>query len=961
MLLGQNEVQEATIVSNGYPGQFGTLAGANITYITKSGGNQYHGRAIYYWNGSSFNAQEWFSHQAGGPKPFSNANQWGGDIGGPIKKDKLFWYFNSEGLRVVLPSSSNAVIPSPDFEVATLNNLVTSGLTNTIPFYCAQGTTIASPTQGSFTCNVASPSGINSGAGIFNLFNNAPGASKALPGSGPTDTTGGCDGSVTLSGGAPCADWFRSQAGNFTYEYLLSTRVDWNIGSKDRMFIRVESDRGNQATYTDQISPIFNANSFQPEYQGQLVETHTFGASAVNQFILSGAWYSAIFAQSNPSGAFNAFPSDLIMANGSYSYLGGEQFAFPQGRNVTQIQAADDFSMTIGNHALKVGAKFRRYDITDHGYSDRLNGLILPLDQAALFDGGGTSGGDISLLQQNFPSRLTEPFAYYEMAGYVEDGWHIRPNLTITGALRLEHPSNVVCQTNCFAETIPWADLNHDPTIPYNQAIKVGGHTMLPGFTNIEWQPRVSFAWQPFGAQRNTVIRGGVGIFYDGFQASLAENFAQNYPNYNQFTVAGDNLSPTQTDSNLFLDAQALNTAFVNGFSSGGTVASIAASLPPNAAPFFSPPGLTTSQKFINAPQYQKWSLDFQQGIGHTMSFDVQYVGNHGIHEIVPDAAINAYCPASATTSCSLGGAGFAGLPTNPPDSRFLTTTLIQTVGNSNYNGITLSFKRQFASGIVNVNYSYSKVDDYGDGLEPFNYKTNTGIGTTEYPNSLQSMYGPADWDVRHYVSANYVWDLPIRRALFGHGWAPLVDGWTVSGTVFFRTGLPYTVIDGGSTSTLNSFGYGNAAGSNVFGNFSGSATGQAYMSCGAGGASVSQCLNPNLFSTAISYDALGNVTSAGFGNTTRNQFYGPHFFDADFTVMKKTKIPGWERGELGIGFQFFNVFNHPNFDQPLADVSNPNFGQIFTTVGPPTSILGSFLGGANSPRLIQVKAQLTF
>ena len=118
LLLGQNEVQEATVVSNGYSGQFGTLAGANINYVTKSGGDEFHGRAIYYWNGSAMNAESYLSKAAGNVKPFSNANQWGGDFGGPIKKDKLFFYFNTEGLRVILPSSASVNVPTLAFENA---------------------------------------------------------------------------------------------------------------------------------------------------------------------------------------------------------------------------------------------------------------------------------------------------------------------------------------------------------------------------------------------------------------------------------------------------------------------------------------------------------------------------------------------------------------------------------------------------------------------------------------------------------------------------------------------------------------------------------------------------------------------------------------------------------------------------------------------------------------------------
>ena len=1000
LMLGQNEVQEATVVSNGYSGQFGTLAGANINYVTKSGGNDYHGRAIYYWNGRTLNAESWLTKNSGAPRPFSNANQWGGDAGGPIKKDKLFWYANTEGLRVLLPTSTEVFVPTPDFEVSTLNNLVANGLSASVPFYC-QNITITSPHQGSFTCPAAGPAPNipgqvvrTVGQGIFNLFNTAPGVQRAnltspslTPGvycdnsSNASTLPAGCSLAATASfptglgcsnypglgvGAAalPCAQSFRSGVGNLTTEWTLSARIDYNYGPNDRVFIRAESDRGNQATYTDPINALFNASSFQPEYQGQLIETHTFNSTTVNQFILSGTWYSAIFTNGNRSGALNAFPTTLYFAgdgslgaqSGSFPFqVGGGLYDFPQGRNVTQYQIQDDVSKTRGNHAVKFGVKFKRYDYTDHGFQNRLVGRLIPLSLDDFAWGGtgndgavpGTAGGDANsnggatILQQRFPTAVEQPFAYYQLGAYVEDGWRIRPNLTITGALRLEHPSNVICRHLCFAESNPWFSLTHSGSIPYNQVITTGVEQFLPfGFQNLEWQPRVSFAWQPFGTSRNTVIRGGIGIFYDGFQSSLANNFAINPPNSNRFNPLGDNLAPTETTGNLFIDTAAINNAFVTGFITGQTRAQIIANIAatnPTAAAFFSPPNLTSSDRFTNAPQYQKWSLEWQQQLDRNDVVGVQYVGNHGIHELIRNAGVNCH---RATFACTrpLGA---------PSDPRFNVAEVEESSGLSNYNGLIVTFKRQFSSGIVNFNYAYSKAMDMSEGLDPFNFNTNLSIEFQEDPLNLRRNYGPADWDATHYISANYVWELPVRKAFFGHGWKQLVEGWQVSGTVFYRTGLPYTVIDGVTDSSLSSRGYG----SQVFGNFSGTSLGQAYIPCGSGSGSPDTCLNPALFSRS----------PTGFGNLGRNSLRGPHFFDTDFTVIKKTKIPGWERGELGIGFQFFNVFNHANFDQANQDVSSGSFGATVAQVASPTSILGSFLGGDNSPRIIQLKAQFTF
>lgn len=980
LLLGQNEVQEATVVSNGYSGQFGTLAGANINYVTRSGGNDFHGRAIYYWNGSAMNAESYISKAAGSPKPFSNANQWGGDMGGPIKKDKLFWYVNTEGLRVVLPVAYDVLTPTPAFESQVIDNLNTAGLQASIPFYCTNA--LAAPSLPAACANV-SPAAVNipgspvksGGVGMFNLFNAAPGFANAkniaavgtfVDNAGNSFFTGpGCSnypglGTAATAAAAaalpPCALQYHVNPTTFSYEWLLAGRVDYNLGTRDRIFVRAQTDRGDQATYTDPINSVFNAHSYQPEWQGQLVETHTFGANTVNQFILSGAWYSAIFRNASRNASLAAYPTDLLMNDGSLGNfqngfaIGGEDEAFPQGRNVTQFQVSDDASRTIGNHAVKFGMKYRRYDVTDHTYFNRQFGIVIPfsLDDFAwggIGQDGQVVGGGTTQLQQRFPTALEEPLAYYTVAGYVEDGWRIRPNLTITGALRIEHQSNPICRSLCFAESTPWLLLAKDPTgqVPYNQTITTGLEHLLPGFTNIQWEPRISFAWQPFGGKHDLVIRGGIGIFYDGFQGSLAGTFASNPPNSVRFNRNAGIFSPTETSTlNAFAALAQFNTLFQQGFFLGQNESTIAANVAAATGIGFRAPTFTTSDGFTDAPQYQKWSLEVQKGIGRSMAVDVQYVGNHGIHLLQQNAGVNAFVPG-----------GFADLPSSKPDARFTATNLLQSSGVSNYNGLIISVKKQWGGSLVNFNYAWSHAFDESEGLDPFNLATNTSIRFQEDPLNLRRNYGPADWDARHYVSANYIIDLPVRRALFGHGWKPLVEGWQVSGTVFFRTGLPYTVIDSFAPPLQSSaFSYG----STVFATYNGASVGQAYVSCGGPAnfsPNVKTCLDPTLFTGA------GSETD--FGNLGRNAFRGPRFFDTDFSIFKNTKLPKWERAELGIGLQFFNLFNHPNFDQPVGDVNSAVFGRTFSEVASPTSILGSFLGGDNSPRLIQLKAQFRF
>ena len=215
-------------------------------------------------------------------------------------------------------------------------------------------------------------------------------------------------------------------------------------------------------------------------------------------------------------------------------------------------------------------------------------------------------------------------------------------------------------------------------------------------------------------------------------------------------------------------------------------------------------------------------------------------------------------------------------------------------------------------------------------------------------PGNLRAFnYGNADYDTRHYVSANYVYELP-------KGPTPFLKGWQLSGTLFARSGLPFTVTNSAVTDVLGGQGFGGPA----FATYSGSS----FPNCsGPGGSEDGGFVTCIPTSSFPDYGNAGNQLATGIVNQRRNQFYGPHYFDTDMTIMKYTKFPKWETMKFGIGAQFFNLFNHPNFANPNNNINGGDFGAVTATVNPPTSILGSFLGGDASTRLIQLTAKVTF
>jgi Carboxypeptidase regulatory-like domain len=953
MLLGQNQIQEATVVSTGYSGQFGGAAGATINFITKSGSNQFHGNAQYYWNGRMFNANDWFNNANGQGRTFDIANQWAGSLGGPIQKDKLFFFFDSEGTRLRLSQNFFVVIPSSQFEVATIANI-----------------------DSRFGSTSASDAFYKK---IFALYNGARGASSAAPGSftDPLGCTGFHDQITGLGITVPCAAHFFTTRAQPTSDTLTSGRVDWNASSNDRAFLRVQYDSGHNAIVVDPINPVFDAFGHNPWWQGQLMETHSFGSSAASQFLVGGYYLGPIFQVQNPSQTFSAFPNYLNFGvSNTFTNL-GDGLAFPGGRPTTQFQISEDGVKTWRNQKFGFGVNFERIYWTTL-VNTNLLGVLTPQTLDAFYQGGvdpGVSVGtdsnpDYTELLQGFTSHTSQRISFYTLGLYGQDEWHARSNLTITLALRAEHRSDPVCKQSCFARLAGnFGSLSHDPGQPYNQAILANQKQAFAELENILWTPRFSFAWQPFGVSHNSVIRGGIGIFYDPVSGNHTLTLSSNPPIFNIYPVFDGNLAPGERTS-LSKDATASNAAFLNGFASGQTLAQIQA-----ASPSFTPPGITNPATQMRAPQYQRWSLEIQQAFDASTSIDVGYYGNHGIRELVQNPDANAY--------------GFGSLPTgictNPPvppcaDPRFTGITQLTTNGVSNYNSMVASFRHRFSrwtQGFFQLNYTYSHTFDEvsNGGLYSFTF------GSSIYPqdpNNLRGSYGPAEYDVRHSLNANYVWEVPVKAALAGRGPNRLVSGWQISGTIFARTGFPYTVIDNAEGSALNA--------NNFFGTIYAVPVAPlgSSASCGAGAAyppGLHPCQPPQLLADQVTPnpDALFVQTGCETGFNTghllpsgscsngpvvsfaqgRNHFRGPGYFNTDFTIMKNTKLR--ENATLGIGFQFFNFLNHPNFGFPDNYSSDQTFGQILYLEQSPTSIVGSGIGGDAAPRMIQLKAQIQF
>ncbi|MGC2110544.1 MAG: carboxypeptidase regulatory-like domain-containing protein [Candidatus Korobacteraceae bacterium] len=905
LTLGKNDIQEATVISNAYSGQYGQQAGAQVNYVTKSGTNQFHGDAIYYWNGSSLNANSWFNNLTQTPKPFANNNQWAAGVGGPIKKDKLFFYANNEGLRFVLPASGTVFAWTPNYINGSLAAV-----------------------------QAADPAELAYYQKYYGLYQSAPGYAAGATNPFSSNGDGGCGAPIVGN----CINSYVTNGSQLGNEYILSGRVDYNLSDKDHLFWRVKMDRGTQPTSVDFINSAYSADSFQPSYDGQGQWSHVFGPNATNQFVYAGSYYRAIFTQNDPS----IFTPTVIAEGFNLTRVGGNTYAFPQGRNVTQYQFVDDFSWTKGNHALKFGANFRRYDITDYAFSERTNPEVFLADPVAFFDGLA------SQTRQRFPSRGTEPVALWGLGLYAQDEWRASKSLKLTFALRAEHNSNPHCQLACgalldggFNNLVNTGVISQ--AAPYNSFINSGRTNLYSGVDSINWGPRFGFAWSPGGSDK-TVVRGGFGIFYDALAAGVGDNFMLNLPNV---VTAYIGASPVGPGTIPWGDTTTANSPYIQGANSAATIMSGYASgasynslCKPNASGActnagFVTPTFTNQTGTFHTPYYEQWSIGIQQALGDKASLSLGYVGNHGVRIPVENPAANAY------------GLGFPPIPNSPPTNVFTSVAEYFSGAVSNYNGLTATFTQRVTYGFtVQANYTWSHAMDEisNGGQEPFVFTTNESILYQINPACLKcNNYGNADYDIRNYFSASYVWQTPWK---FGNKFVNgAIGGWTLSQNFFARGGLPFTVLDGN-----------NGAGNYAPSIFPAYVIQPGQTSCNSGSNYIigTPCLNQANF-----YDSAVTPFPPGFSNQRRNQYRGPGFFDSDFSINKNFKLT--ERLAFGVGANFYNIFNHPNFDQPDATLGDSTFGQVETTAPLPTGPYGAFFANLPSGRIIQFQGKLTF
>ncbi|MGA2855694.1 MAG: carboxypeptidase-like regulatory domain-containing protein [Candidatus Sulfotelmatobacter sp.] len=912
LVLGLNSISEVTVNTLSYSVDQGRYGASQVDYVTKSGTNQFHGNLYELWNGSLLNAADYFTNATpGNHKPGSTVNHFGGSVGGPIAHDKLFFFFDSEWVQIALPIVTPTIVPSPTFQQYVLQQLPSS----LIPFYRQ----------------------------MFSLYGNTSGAPTAILGC-PLGAAG--DG---------CANRQSVSHSSDDHEQVQTVRLDYNLNPKDTAWFRFQSDTGLQAAWTDPINPVFDAFSPQPLYSFAAGHTHVFSQSLVNYFNPAFSWYESLFGPSNLQKTLSAFPI-VLQGTGANAFtpMGGLDNTWIQGRRASRFFINDNLAWSHGAHELRFGTNIRIFRLNDYDFGEGTVPTVTYANLQQFIDGVANTASE------TFPSNANEPFNFLNLDVYAQDTWKVTRTLTWTFGLRDTFNSNPLNPHDQVARLRgSFSSISHDVNQPLNEAIQTHLGNLFSSTPLAILQPRTAIAWQ---FEPRSVLRTGFGIFSDILPGTVADLIGTNPPYDKTFqggvlgSVGGTAIAPGVPSSAV--DAtSAANQVFTSGFPQGQLSCASPQSSPASCLP---PVAITAvPDGKLHAPYFMEWSLGMEHQFGTTASVQAQYVGTRAVNQPY-STQVNGY-----QTVCQGCFAPFPYLQSTDP--RFGAVTQFSTGANSHYNGLQLTGMKRLGHGLQGqINYTWSRCMDTvsNGGFLSF----SAGGILSPLPGNLARDYGPCDYDIRHNLNAQYVYQLPVR--VRSHSLGYVLNGWQISGTAFWHSGVPFSVLS--TPYSANGNGIVQGSGPQFASVVPGVAPYEHHPIPGVTQAGTIQWLNPDAFVSAVdpsTGQCYGGDSSQNcqFGNLGRNALRGPNFLWSDFYLTKW--FPLSEHMKLRFEGQFFNVFNHPNFALPsmvqAGIPGNPStqsgFGALTYTTSPPTGLLGVGLGGDSSPRMIAFQARLEF
>jgi hypothetical protein len=894
----QESVKEVQVTSSTYSAEDGRNSGAQIKVVSQNGTNQWHGSAFFKLNDPSLNAFNKLPRDIGvGPtRVESKYKSYGGSFGGPIVKDRLFFFFTYEGLRNV----TNNINPTAVYvETAAYRSAVIAGRAGSVAARFLSDPGIAPRIASVVTPSCADLSGdVSNGCVVvgngldIGRITGATGTYVQFFNTGGAPVGGGLDGIADLQ------KVFVFNPANFTGNQY-NTRIDFIATAKDHFTVSSyfvpNTNRGSDSS--SQGRPMSDIISKRLSYALGFIYAHTFSSSVINEARFNVTRWGYDETKTNPNSNFglprieieSIMPSDRL------------RFGAPYGSNTPgqidekQFEFRDTLTDVIGSHVLKIGGEYRR-DLN----SNSEVGFARPLFS---FKGIWNFANGTPIFEQVVANSSGKPvnnnttFHTGDLGFFVQDDWKLRPDFTLNLGLRWEYFSPITADKGLIGNLIlgPTGGLT-------GAVISTQKNLTNNNFSN--FAPQLGFAWNPKMMHSRLVVRGGGGVGYDRLPNALLANARRNPPNGSIYGICCGTNGTTDGFGTPFVGGQILYAASGDGTISGypanpllGGGTNPATGLPNSG-------GIEiygTPRRLPDATVY-RYSLEGEYQLPANLVATVGYQGSLGRHFV----RINPIFITVPGTNPGVGAVYFAS-----PDV------------NSNYNALITRLQGRFTKQFsFDMNYRFAKSVDNAS------FESPCSCTNQSYPIDQKTERGRSDFDVRHSFVASGTWDLPFfqnKKNLAGR----LLGGWQVSTITTWNSGFPWTpkifgclqlpTTQGGFCDLRPTSYTGAKPADNTNANFL-----RPFGIFGVPGTTI--------FGTTV----VGNnpLTSANFPAIGRNTLPGPRYFDVDMTFAKKFGLGGLgilgDNTSLDVRFNFFNILNNLNL-APFNSNSDPTRVQLAT------------------------------
>lgn len=869
-------LQEMQVLTGNGSAEFGNGNGAIVNMSTKSGSNAFHGNAFEFFQNDRLNANSFFNNRNGAHKQAYHQNIYGGTFGGPIRRDKLFFFVDYQGTKARNSGPASATVVPLSLRMGDIS------------IYSSQK--IIDPTTGQpFAGNVI-PAGRIVNPVAKALFANPdlyPLPNRA--GTGPQGYNGN----------------FLSSSAGYTNNDQADARVDYRVRDSDMIFGRFSIDRYFSGSSRLALPTSLTQPTIAPTTAGVINWTHAISPTAINEARIGFTRVGVLQNTTDIGGKFGATGNQKLGIPGSQPITGLSSISFGDfsiGSSATDSKEfdndwhySDDFTKQVGRHSIKTGFNFLRYQ--ENRFYAGNNGLLGNFGYDGTYTGNGYADFLLDLLHTKGRGSQTGFWGHRQWRDgiFVQDDFKVKSNFTLNLGLRWEYTQPVYEVNNQEANI----DLRTGQEL---FAGKNGNSRALYKSYWKQFEPRLGFAWTPNVLGDRFVIRGGYGItsYMEGTGANL--RLPLNPPFFFESAVTFDARTPGSITTG-FTDVQPLSTL------SGQLRA-----WNPDLRPAF----------------IQQYNLTTEFQFSHTLSLTTGYVGQKGTHLVDP-REYNQPLPGV--------GDPITWAPLQQRRPLFAVAPLITNISGTdssstmNYNGLQTSLRKRYSAGLDFVaSYTFSKT--MTDNLGYYGSGGSTASEGAYWQNAYNRHgdYGRAFFDSTHVFSLGGNYEIPVgRNRTFFKNMNRAADlvlgGWKVNSIVSIHSGFPMTINGRDSSNQIvrgslrsnryAAFDYHNSNIDHWFGD------------------DVSICTTPGQFDGKCQY---GNAAPGAFGNAGKGTEIGPGYKNLDFTVGKQFHIT--ERQYFDFRLEMYNAFNHANFNTPARSLTNlTSFGVITSTIGNPRTM----------------------